>query len=379
MKQYIIVFVHLLVHYVLALPQCDENYVGKPRFCSRIPGYSESQFPQPRPCEVTPKFVIRQLLRFYPDEQIFSLMADLLLEWKDSRVTLEGNKTSGWLSINDKSPFWTPSIHFPSAISVEKLSEKFGFFNNGTEETERFLTRESMILKMTCEMNLTSVPFDHQECDVQFVAFKGNVQKMVFKPSIILTKNEEIKSGSVPFTPKVKPIKASIDEFGYSQAGIHFALIRKHRDMEYLLGSFYLPSALFAVISLASFCIKPDTVPGRMGMIITLFLILINTYTSVAAPNGRGFSYIEVWYIGIQVPIVFAFLEYGIILYVMRKRSLGTVLHFGKCALTLDTLIFRVDQVSFVISSIYIAVFIAVYRQKALEIWVENEQRITHG
>ena len=201
---------------------------------------------------------------------------------------------------------------------------------------------------------------------------------VIFKPSIILTKNEEIKSGSVPFTPKVKPIKSSIDEFGYSQAGIDFALIRKHRDMEYLLGSFYLPSALFAVISLASFCIKPDTVPGRMGMIITLFLILINNYTSVAAPNGRGFSYIEVWYIGIQVPIVFAFLEYGIILYVMRKRSLGTVLHFGKCALTLDTLIFRVDQVSFVISSIYIAVFIAVYRQKALEIWVENEQRITH-
>ena len=56
-------------------------------------------------------------------------------------------------------------------------------------------------------------------------------------------------------------------------------------------------------------------------MIVTLYLILINSYVSVAAPNGRGFSFFEIWYLGVQIPIVFAFLEYGIILYVITSSE----------------------------------------------------------
>lgn len=51
-----------------------------------------------------------------------------------------------------------------------------------------------------------------------------------------------------------------------------------------------------------------------MGMLVTLYLILINTYNSVEAPSGRGFSYIDIWFVGCQVPIAFAILEYGLIL-----------------------------------------------------------------
>ena len=55
-------------------------------------------------------------------------------------------------------------------------------------------------------------------------------------------------------------------------------------------------------------------VPGRMGMIVTLYLISANVYNSVNAPNGRGFSYIEIWMLGSQFPILLALFEYGLIL-----------------------------------------------------------------
>ena len=52
-----------------------------------------------------------------------------------------------------------------------------------------------------------------------------------------------------------------------------------------------------------------------MGMILTLYLISANVYSSVEAPKARGFSYIEVWMIGTQFPILLALFEYGLILY----------------------------------------------------------------
>ena len=76
------------------------------------------------------------------------------------------------------------------------------------------------------------------------------------------------------------------------------------------------------MISLGSYAIDPQVVPGRLGLLITLFLILTNVYNSVDAPKGRGFSYIEIWMLGAQFPILLALIEYGFVLYL--KKNEGT-------------------------------------------------------
>ena len=53
-------------------------------------------------------------------------------------------------------------------------------------------------------------------------------------------------------------------------------------------------------------------------MIVTLYLISANVYNSVDAPNGRGFSYIEIWMLGAQFPILLALCEYGFVLYLKK-------------------------------------------------------------
>ena len=62
-------------------------------------------------------------------------------------------------------------------------------------------------------------------------------------------------------------------------------------------------------------------VPGRMGMIVMLYLISANVFNSVKAPYSRGFSYIEVWMIGTQFPILLALCEYGLILFLKKKST----------------------------------------------------------
>ena len=97
-------------------------------------------------------------------------------------------------------------------------------------------------------------------------------------------------------------------------------------------------------------------VPGRMGMVITTCLISFNVYNAVDAPPRRGFSYIELWMIGMEIPIVLAILEYSAIL--GMKRWLGGKM---KMSINIDQLIGRIDAITCIISIIYFIVFSSCY------------------
>ena len=51
-----------------------------------------------------------------------------------------------------------------------------------------------------------------------------------------------------------------------------------------------------------------------MGLLVTLYLISSNVYSTIELPQQRGFSYIEVWMVGAQGVILIGILEYGVIL-----------------------------------------------------------------
>ena len=112
---------------------------------------------------------------------------------------------------------------------------------------------------------------------------------------------------------------------------------------------------------------------------ITLELITTNTYNSVKAPSGRGFSYIEIWLLGVQIPIILAIVEYGILLTMkrMQKKDNGQVkiqvIHSGnhpqireKAIWDLDQMGKTMDKWSFISSLFFIIIFIIVYWSVAL-------------
>ncbi len=108
-------------------------------------------------------------------------------------------------------------------------------------------------------------------------------------------------------------------------------------------------------------------------MIVTLYLITANVYNSVKAPPSRGFSYIEVWMLGAQAPILIAILEYGAVLhmkkYARKQKTSPTMVTRQKMAfqqeqyetLTLDDKIKMVDYVTFVLSFVGFVCFATIY------------------
>ena len=76
-------------------------------------------------------------------------------------------------------------------------------------------------------------------------------------------------------------------------------------------------------------------VPGRLGLLITLDLIATNVYNSVKAPAKRGFSYIEIWMLGVHIPILLGILEYAILM-AMKKYDRRRNIQTKNCVTTLN-------------------------------------------
>ena len=54
---------------------------------------------------------------------------------------------------------------------------------------------------------------------------------------------------------------------------------------------------LFVIVSWISFLIPMDVIPGRMALLVTLFLVLVNIFNNVTTntPKAEGLTAIEAW------------------------------------------------------------------------------------
>ena len=96
--------------------------------------------------------------------------------------------------------------------------------------------------------------------------------------------------------------------------------------MDLLISNFFVPTGLFSMLSLISLIIKPDHGSERMGIVVTILLITTTIYISADAPPNRGISFIEIWILGCEIPIVTCVLEYGWILMLSRSKGAAAVI-----------------------------------------------------
>ena len=78
-----------------------------------------------------------------------------------------------------------------------------------------------------------------------------------------------------------------------------------------------MPSGLFVVVSWVSFLIPPEVVPGRMALLVTLFLVLTNIFNTInnLSPNVEGMNAMASWMIACMFFVFGALVGYGSILY----------------------------------------------------------------
>jgi len=143
--------------------------------------------------------------------------------------------------------------------------------------------------EITCPLTFNWFPFDTQHCYLvmsispyKIKLVSRNIEELLvaYQQNTIL----EYKVHVLELPADKKKVEISqterdmweasgvpLPETHRYQAGLTFVLTRKWSKYIYL---YYIPSALCVLVSLNSFFIKPQVVPGRMGLLVTMFLSL---------------------------------------------------------------------------------------------------------
>ena len=108
------------------------------------------------------------------------------------------------------------------------------------------------------------------------------------------------------------------------------------------------------VIFQVSFVIPPDIVPGRMGLLITSLLVLVNLFASITreSPNSDSFTTISTWMIVCILFVCSATWEYFCIL---LARHFNHYLNYSKDSI--QNAIVHTDSICLVFSILMFFVF----------------------
>ena len=319
-----------------AIPECSKS-VEENVVCSLVTHYDKNVPPpatgnQPVPIDIAVE--LRHISDIDEEKHTITLIAYIILQWADPRLKVPKKSLA-----MDLDTIWIPDTYFQNSVQVKpipnmkaKSGKKLVMYNSN------IVLYDAFAITFECKMNFDQFPFDQHNCAFEILGEQlgDSIPKFILNRISLHTRQGNIietsspndettfNSSGLPFNVQLKTPKPFFLD-GYNLqipvVTLDFHLVRKSENFHNLIITYFVPSGAFAFLSLFSFFIKPEVVPGRMGMLVTIFLIVIGIYKSVEAPPNRGYGYLEKWYIGVQVPILFALLEYGLILAVLKYKD----------------------------------------------------------
>merc|ERR1712045_441397 len=95
------------------------------------------------------------------------------------------------------------------------------------------------------------------------------------------------------------------------------------RKMGFYIITYYFPAGMFVIVSWISFLVPPESVPGRMTILVTVFLVLVNIFNSITSniPRADGLTAIESFVIICIIFVFGALIEYAVILFSLKIKT----------------------------------------------------------
>ena len=356
----------------VSLPICatSTNKSNSAFLCTKFDNYSIVDYPQPSPANISISMAINDIKGIDEELQIIRLYLTFVIHWKDTRVSLLFDPDNlptnyPWYGvIGDEFNFvWKPRFLFLNSFDVTLANE--GLKEIWYKDPHDFYWTLIYSISLSCGMKFGNFPFDSHNCTMKLMNDIGiDKHILLSKPEVFFNEKNhgyvyegnpdrlkfDVKIDSLPSSTHASPLKLN---YSYSQTNTLIRIRRTRNALHSLITEFYMPSFTYAVLTLVSYLIPVDSVPGRMGLLITLNLIAINNYVSTNAPSTRGISYMDIWFIGSLLPIHFGIAEFGVLLAIL-KYSNGYV-----CGQRVDVLM--VDKVAFIFTLGYISTFFTIY------------------
>ena len=284
-----------------------------------------SKYELPNPSGVNPikvELLIQEVLRINDKDYSITFSCYYNIYWPDKRIKLAANFGQEIAKpMYEKNPnfnitlnpdvqvpmnlemikdLWLPNIliyNLKTYKVMDVLSKLAGLWI-GADYT--VLYSEATHISFICPMHFDKFPLDTQRCKFQIGSYSYDDTQMTFTTGQAGYNDKAQNSIALDYAIEINRLspKDSIllfDGLGnFSLAG--FELVLNRYVSTYII-TYYLPSGLFVIVSWISFLIPMDVIPGRMALLVTLFLVLVNIFNNVTTntPKAEGLTAIEAW------------------------------------------------------------------------------------
>ena len=137
---------------------------------------------------------------------------------------------------------------------------------------------------MSCQLNFEAFPYDFHECIINFKNWYGSAWRVKLQSPKIYTIDKygkEIggsefnfdKSSRLDYNFNLKSLPNTEymeNGYNYSLAQVKLNFKRTEKSQAEIFSGYHTPTGIFAILSLVSFFINPDAVPGTYFLFLKL-------------------------------------------------------------------------------------------------------------
>ena len=240
-------------------------------------------------------------------------------DWNDTKYGLAGSVN---VAPEILKKFWNPDIElyrmeqFRSQSILKAMSSL-------SVKKNRYIEYESRVdIQISCRMNFDRYPLDTQECPFRIGSYYSSIETVNCTETYVYNKNLQ---RSLQYSIEIDPLPEKYRELvsgkkRYAVCGVNILLSRTKKQTFFQV---YLPSMMFVAVSWVSFLIKPDIVPGRMALLVTMLLVLINVFNGVKAkaPKSTDLNAVDLYLVVCIGTVFLALFEYALVLLKEKCRS----------------------------------------------------------
>lgn len=248
--------------------------------------------------------------------------------WQESRIETNNTIEPGFwypVSLEFLQDLWIPNVFIYNLKSFENLKVLKRLAGVWIIDGKDVFYNQFAQVTFLCPMRFNTYPLDEHTCKFRVGSTNMDINYMRFGETTVAY-NDEARNTILDYMVKADKLKEEDRIYvyagqNYSVTGIEMKLARNIQKYLYI---YYLPSGLFVVVSWVGFLIPPEVVPGRMAMLITLFLVLTNIFNIVTtnSPNVEGMTAIAAWMLVCIFFVFGALVGYAYLLWKKKKSCL---------------------------------------------------------
>ena len=212
----------------------------------------------------------------------------LQMQWIDDRIKTnfsEDDKKNGGIGLDllyQINKIWRPLMYFHNITDWKSHEDSYNILGLTLDANHSIDTNETVVeynletkAMVYCDFNFVAYPMDLQTCSLRFESKSSGLDLELFDP--LDTFHKEKEYGVSGFDIKVSFLDGYLDKKRNSNRAVGYDVTMERKLQPYFM-MYYLPCMAILLVSVISFAVPLNAIPGRVGLLVTLFLTLTNLF-----------------------------------------------------------------------------------------------------